>query len=61
MSLTSVDFPDPDTPVTAIMQPSGKVTSMSDRLFSLAPRTTTLWPVPGRRRSGNGILRRPDR
>ena len=29
MSLTSVDLPEPDTPVTATNSPSGNVTSMS--------------------------------
>ena len=29
MSLTSVDLPDPETPVTATRQPSGNETSMS--------------------------------
>ena len=39
MSFTSVDFPDPDTPVTATRQPSGISTSMFLRLCSRAPRT----------------------
>lgn len=39
MSLTSVDFPEPDTPVTAVRTPSGNETSMSRRLFSFAPCT----------------------
>ena len=47
MSLTNVDLPEPETPVTAIMHPSGKETSMSRRLCSRAPRTVTTSPVPG--------------
>jgi para-aminobenzoate synthetase component 1 len=41
MSLTSVDLPDPDTPVTAIMVPSGNDTSILRRLCSRAPTTVT--------------------
>ena len=37
MSFTSVDFPAPETPVTAASTPSGNSTSMLRRLFSLAP------------------------
>ncbi len=40
-SLTSDDLPDPDTPVTATKVPSGTVTSMSRRLCSRAPSTTS--------------------
>ena len=61
MSFTSVDLPDPDTPVTAIRHPSGNETSMSLRLCSRAPRTVTTSPSPGRRRAGTGIDRLPDR
>ena len=44
MSLTSVDLPEPDTPVTATRVPSGKRREMSWRLFSRAPTTVTLLP-----------------
>ena len=37
MSLTSVDLPEPDTPVTATNSPSGKATSTFWRLCSRAP------------------------
>ena len=60
MSLTSVDFPEPDTPVTATKRPSGKATSMPWRLCSRAPRTTRCSPDPARRLSGTGIERSPD-
>ena len=61
MSLTSVDLPEPDTPVTATKQPSGISTSMFLRLCSRAPLTTSQ-SLSGRRRiSGTGIARRPDR
>ena len=61
MSFTSVDLPEPDTPVTAMQQPRGNETSMSRRLCSRAPRTVTTSPVPGRRRAGMGIDFLPDR
>ncbi len=62
MSLTSVDFPEPDTPVTATKQPSGKATSTPRRLCSLAPLTTTSLPLAGLRRvAGSGIDSRPVR
>ena len=38
MSLTSVDLPEPETPVTATKQPSGNDTVTSRRLCSRAPR-----------------------
>jgi hypothetical protein len=39
--LTSVDFPEPLTPVTATKSPSGIVTSIFFRLFCVAPRITS--------------------
>ena len=42
MSLTSVLFPEPHTPVTAVNVPSGKATSMSFRLCARAPRTVSV-------------------
>lgn len=35
--LTSVDFPDPDTPVTDVRTPKGKLTSNFSRLFLVTP------------------------
>lgn len=35
---TSVDFPDPETPVTATNAPSGMSTSTSCRLWNVMPR-----------------------
>ena len=60
MSFTRVDFPEPDTPVTATSEPSGKSTSTSSRLCSRAPSTRST-PLPGRRTAGTGIFRVPDR
>ena len=40
-SLTSVDLPEPDTPVTLHSTPSGNFTSIVCRLFSAAPSTPT--------------------
>ena len=37
VSMTSVDFPEPDTPVTQVITPSGIATSTFFRLFSDAP------------------------
>ena len=62
MSLTSVDLPEPETPVTATNVPSGKLTSMFFRLFSRAPWTVSSRPgVSGRRTAGTGIDLRPER
>ena len=62
MSLTSVDLPDPDTPVTATRQPSGNATSTPRKLCSLAPSTTTSRPGVGFRRwAGTGMDSRPAR
>ena len=54
--MTSVDLPEPLTPVTVISTPSGISTSMSLRLFSRAPLMTI---EPSRRRAP--VLRRLDR
>ena len=60
MSLTSVDLPEPDTPVTQTNAPVGTVTSRFFRLCSRAPRTVK-WPRPGLRAAGMAMLRLPDR
>ena len=62
MSLTSVDLPEPETPVTATRQPSGMSTSMPRRLCSRAPTIVSCrFRSIGLRMSGTGIERRPDR
>src|SRR5919112_368167 len=62
MSLTKLDLPEPDTPVTATRQPSGNVTSTPLRLCSRAPLTTSSRPGVGWRRTcGTAISLRPDR
>src|SRR4051812_533338 len=61
MSLTSVLLPEPDAPVTAMSWPSGNATSTDLRLFSRAPRTEMLLPLPARRVVGVAIERRPER
>ena len=62
MSLTSVDLPDPDTPVTAMKQPSGNATSTPRRLCSAAPLTTTSLAFDRFRRvAGSGMASRPVR
>ena len=42
MSFTRVDLPEPLTPVTETNSPSGNVTSIDLRLFSLASLTTSV-------------------
>ena len=59
--MTSVDLPEPETPVTAVKVPSGKRTSRSLRLCSRAPRTTRALPLPERRSLGTGTVRSPRR
>ena len=44
MSFTSVDLPEPETPVTTVITPSGNVTSRFLRLFSFAPRIVSAAP-----------------
>ena len=57
MSLTSVDLPEPETPVTEVSTPSGNDTSISRRLCSRAP-TTVSWRLrsTGRRIAGTSML-----
>ena len=57
MSSTSVDLPEPETPVTTVSSPSGKVTSMSLSCCARAPRTVTFAPLGGRREPGTAISR----
>ena len=59
MSFTSVDFPEPETPVTAVKTPSGKRTVRFLRLFSLAPTTVRNFPFPARLEAGRSIASRP--
>ena len=59
-SFTSVDLPEPLTPVTQMNLPTGSSTSISFRLCSAAPSTPNQ-PASWMRRSGVGITRRPDR
>ena len=60
ISLTSVDLPEPETPVTQVKTPSGMRTSMFLRLCSRAPRTSSS-PVGLRRCAGTAIFRAPER
>src|SRR5262245_53946425 len=59
MSFTSVDFPEPETPVTQTRRPSGIRTSIDLRLFARAPSTSTALPLPSRRAGGSAIERAP--
>ena len=59
-SCTSVDLPEPDTPVTHTRRPSGISTSRSCRLCSLAPCTHELRIARARRAPvARGLRRRP--
>ena len=58
-SLTSDDFPDPDTPLTTLNIPSGISTEMFLRLFSVAPFIFKNNPLPLRRSFGVGIVSLP--
>ena len=55
ISFTNELLPEPDTPVTQVITPSGNFTSIFFRLFSAAP-TTLIQPVGTARVSGTGIL-----
>ena len=59
--LTKVDFPEPETPVTAMNLPSGKRAVTSFKLFSAAPVNSIKRPLPTRRSVGTGIARFPER
>ena len=58
ISFTRELLPEPDTPVTQVITPSGKFTSIFFRLFSAAPRTVS-HPVGLRRSDGTGIFNLP--
>ena len=60
ISFTSVDLPEPETPVTQMNLPTGNSTSMSLRLCCAAPRTRNE-PRSSSRRSGTAIARVPER
>ena len=60
MSFTSVDFPEPETPVTTVITPSGNVTSRFLRLFSLAPRIVIAAPLCWRRSGRISICTLPE-
>ena len=60
MSITSVDLPEPDTPVTHVISPSGNVAVASRRLLPLASTMRSRRPgCAGRRCFGTGMRRRP--
>ena len=60
VSLTSVDLPEPETPVTVMNFPTGNSTSIPFRLCCEAPRTQKE-PRSSTRRSGTAISRLPER
>src|SRR6185437_13564723 len=60
MSFTKVDLPEPLTPVTTVITPSGKATSRFLRLFSRAPRTVIALPLIARGSKRAPILISPE-
>ena len=60
ISFTSVDLPEPETPVTQTSLPTGNSTSIPFRLCIAAPRTVK-WPRSSSRRGGTAIWRAPER
>jgi len=60
MLRASDDFPEPLTPVIHVITPSGILTSMFLRLFSLAPRMT-IERLHARGTAGVSMCRRPVR
>ena len=62
VSFTSVLLPEPDTPVTTVMRPTGICTFTRFKLLPRAPLiSSTSCGSNGRRSEGSGISRRPDR
>ena len=59
LSLISVDFPDPDTPVTQVNRPKGISTLRDFKLLPDAPLIFSAWLTLGVRKLGTGIRRRP--
>ena len=60
-SLTNVLLPEPDTPVTSTIFPSGNFTLIFFRLCSDTPFSSTNLPLPLRRVSGIGMTFLPDK
>ena len=59
-STTNDDFPEPETPVTTVKIPSGKLTSSFFKLFAVAPETESKYSgFIGRHLSGIGIVLYP--
>src|SRR5215467_12377000 len=54
ISFTSVDLPEPETPLTTVINPSGQDTSIFCKLCSEAPRTTSAFPFGEPRLCGRG-------
>src|SRR6266849_2764114 len=61
MSLTRVDLPEPETPVTAVKVPSGSLTAMPLRLCSRGLWMMTCLPLGERRVAGTAIFSAPER
>src|SRR5450432_1940058 len=61
VSMTSVDFPEPETPVTQVRRPIGNDTDRSRRLWPVALRRVRLRAADERRCLGTAMDLRPDR
>ena len=61
VSMVSVDLPPPETPVTQVKVPSGKLAVTPRRLLPVAFTTFSFLPLPLRRSAGTAIARSPVR
>src|SRR5207237_187930 len=61
VSMTSVDLPEPDTPVTQVNSPTGKRAFTPFKLWARAPWTTIQRFCAWRRARGTSIASRPER
>jgi len=59
MSLTSVDLPEPETPVTTVSRPSGSVMSTSFEIVGAGAENLNGLPLGLRRFSGTAIFAAP--
>ena len=60
-SVRRLDLPEPETPVTTVRTPRGKLTEMPLRLCSAAPIRRTAAPFPSLRRRGSETFMVPAR
>ena len=61
MSFTSVDFPEPETPVTTVSRPSGKTHVDIFQVIGLAAQQREHFAVRRRGAAGTGMATLPER